>query len=82
MEKQVGPPAIDWRGAVPYTSLILYASHGHLPWRRNFLEASFMYRVTVTVLVPTSYAESPSGKHHIAPSLSLCLIMYPFVSSQ
>lgn len=67
MEKQVGDPVVDWRGAVTYTSLILYASGGHLPWRRHFLEAFFIFCVTATVLVPTSHAESPSGKHHIPP---------------
>lgn len=70
MEKQAGDPVVNWRGAVTYTSLILYASDGHLPLRRHFLEASFIFCVTATVLVPTSCAESPMWKASHAPLVS------------
>lgn len=48
------------------------ASDGYLPWRRNLLKAFSAYRISATVLVPSSYAESPIGSS-TSPPFALCV---------
>lgn len=75
MEKQVEALIIHCIGALLHTLWILFASGGHLPWRRNLLEASLIYCVTAAVLVPTAMLKASVESIPSSHSLSLCLIM-------